>query len=85
MTEQHTQRTLKGTVVSEKMQKTIVVRVDRMTVHPKYKKRYTVSKRYMVHDEKEQYHVGDVVSFVEARPMSRNKRWRALGLVSAKS
>ncbi len=68
-------RTFKGTVVSDKMQKTIVVRVDSMKVHPKYKKRYTVSKRFKVHDEKGQFHIGDVVSFVETRPLSRDKRW----------
>lgn len=75
-------RTFKGTVVSDKMQKTIVVRVDSMKVHPKYKKRYTVSKRFKVHDEKGQFHVGDVVSFVETRPLSRDKRWGVVYPVS---
>ncbi len=78
-TTQKAQRTFQGTVESEKMQKTIVVRVDRQARHPKYKKRYTISKRYLVHDENEQYHVGDVVRFAETRPLSKTKRWRVIG------
>ena len=67
-----------GIVVSDKMDKTIVVRVDRVKIHPKYRKRYTVSKKYKVHDEKNQYKIDDQVTFVECRPLSREKRWRAL-------
>ena len=72
-------RTFHGTVVSDAMEKTIVVRVDRTKIHPKYKKRYTVSRRYQVHDEKNQYHIGDTVIFCETRPLSRHKRWRVVG------
>lgn len=72
-------RTFYGTVVSDQMDKTIVVRVDRTTIHPKYRKRYTVSRRYLVHDEQNQYHVGDAVAFSETRPLSRHKRWRVVG------
>lgn len=75
-------RTLQGTVVSDKMDKTVVVRVDRLKVHPKYGKRYKESKRFKVHDEKEEYKVGDVVRFEEIRPMSKDKRWRIVGKVS---
>jgi len=71
-------RKLDGIVVSNKMTKTIVVRVDSMSVHPKYKKRYTVSKKYKVHDEKGQFQEGDKVSFVECRPISKDKRWRVI-------
>ncbi len=71
-------RKLKGVVVSDKNDKTIVVRVDSVRKHPKYQKRYTVSRRYKVHDEKNQYKAGDQVSFVECRPLSRDKRWRVL-------
>lgn len=71
-------RTLTGTVVSDAMDKTIVVSVSRTKVHPKYKKRYTVSKKYHVHDEKNSHAVGDTVTFVETRPLSRHKRWRVL-------
>lgn len=67
-----------GIVASDKMEKTIVVKVDRVKVHPKYKKRYTVSKRYKVHDEKNQFKEGMKVSFIECRPLSRDKRWRVL-------
>ena len=69
-------RSFEGTVVRDAMDKTIVVRVDRIVVHPKYKKRYRVSKRYKVHDEKNAYKIGDTVQFVECRPLSKEKRWR---------
>jgi small subunit ribosomal protein S17 len=65
-----------GVVVSDKGDKTIVVQVDRVKAHPKYHKRYTVSRKYKVHDEKNECHVGDKVTFVECRPLSRDKRWR---------
>ncbi len=71
-------RVFEGVVVSDAMQKTLVVRVDRIVVHPKYKKRYRVSKRYKVHDEKEAHTVGETVRFIECRPLSKDKRWRVL-------
>lgn len=71
-------RTLKGEVVSDKMEKTIVVRIDRFKLHPTYKKRYRVSKKYKVHDPKNQYKVGDVVEIVESKPISKDKRWKAI-------
>ncbi len=77
--EKNTQRLFRGTVVSDKMDKTILVRVDRVTMHPKYKKRYTVSRKYKVHDEKNAFHPGDTVLFSECRPLSRDKRWRVIG------
>lgn len=67
-----------GVVVSDKNDKTIVVKVESVKVHPKYKKRYVVSRRYKVHDEKNEYKVGDKVIFIECRPLSRDKRWRTL-------
>ena len=69
-------RTFNGVVVSDKNDKTIVVKVESVKKHPKYQKRYTVSRKYKVHDEKNEFHVGDKVSFVECRPLSRDKRWR---------
>lgn len=69
-------RRFNGIVVSDKMDKTIVVKVDRVKIHPKYKKRYTVSKKYKVHDEKNQFKQGDKVTFVECRPLSKDKRWK---------
>ena len=71
-------RSLNGIVVSNKMDKTIVVKVDNVKVHPKYKKRYVVSKRYSVHDEKNEFKVDDKVKFVECRPISKNKKWRVV-------
>lgn len=67
-----------GTVVSAKMDKTLVARVDRVKAHPKYKKRYTVSKKYKVHDEKGAFKEGDKVSFIECRPLSKDKKWRVI-------
>lgn len=65
-----------GVVVSDKMEKTIIVVVDSTKIHTKYKKRYTKSKRYKVHDEKNQYKEDDKVTFIECRPLSKEKRWR---------
>lgn len=73
-----TARKFSGVVVSDKMTKTIVARVERVKVHPKYGKRYTVSAKYKVHDEKGEYKIGDKVNFVECRPLSRDKRWRVI-------
>lgn len=71
-------RTFSGVVVSTKMAKTVVVRVDRVIVHPKYGKRYRVSKKYAVHAPTGTFAVGQKVQFVECRPISRSKRWRIL-------
>lgn len=69
---------LSGEVTSDKMDKTIVVKVSRVKIHPKYKKRYTASKKYKVHDEKNLFKEGDAVTFVECRPLSKDKRWRVI-------
>lgn len=69
-------RRLEGVVVSVKMEKTAVVRVDRRVAHPKYEKYFTVSKRYKAHDDKRRAKVGDVVEIEETRPLSKEKRWR---------
>ncbi|PJB16022.1 30S ribosomal protein S17, partial [Candidatus Falkowbacteria bacterium CG_4_9_14_3_um_filter_38_19] len=60
------------------MDKTVVVKVSRVKIHPKYHKRYHVSKKYQAHDEKNQYQEGDRVQIVETRPLSKNKRWRVI-------
>ncbi len=78
MAHERIQRQFEGEVVSAKMSKTIVVRVDRTKVHPKYKKRTVSSKRYLVHDEKNECVIGDRVRFCETRPLSKLKRWRLL-------
>jgi len=67
-----------GVVASDKQDKTIVVKVDRVKIHTKYKKRFTVSKKYKVHDEKNKIKEGDKVSFIECRPLSKDKRWRVI-------
>jgi len=72
-------RQLIGTIISDKMQKTIVVKVERIKEHPKYKRRYKVHKKYKVHDEKGEYHIGDRVIIEECRPISKEKRWRVIG------
>ncbi|MFA5133446.1 MAG: 30S ribosomal protein S17 [Patescibacteria group bacterium] len=69
---------LTGVVVSDKMAKTIVVKIDRRVSHPKYKKAYTVSKKYKVHDEKNQFKVGDAVTFVSSKQFSKDKKWKVL-------
>lgn len=68
-------RTLKGTIVSDKMQKTVVVAVNRLKMDAKYKKQYTVTAKYKAHDAEGKYHTGDVVVIRETRPLSKTKRW----------
>ena len=71
-------RTFTGTVVKAAMMKTITVVVSRTKVHSKYGKRYTVSRKYLVHDEKNVHKPGETVKFVECRPLSKQKRWRVI-------
>lgn len=68
-------RTITGTVVSNKMDKTIVVSVDTYKSHSKYHKKYKVSKKFYAHDELNTLQIGDVVTIQESRPLSRLKRW----------
>ncbi len=70
-----TRRRLVGTVVSDKMEKTIIVRVERSIRHPLYKKVLKRGKNYACHDEKNEAKPGDLVQMVEWRPLSRSKRW----------
>lgn len=65
-----------GVVVSDRMQKTVVVTVERTVMHPKYKKFLRRRTKLKAHDEQNQCHVGDRVLIVECRPLSRDKRWR---------
>ena len=66
-------RVLTGEVVSDKMEKTVVVRIDRRVMHPLYKKIITQSKKYAAHDETDSYSVGDMVRIRECRPISRRR------------
>ena len=70
--------TLEGVVVSDKMEKTIVVEVSRFVKHPKYGKYYKISKKYKAHDENNKYKVGDKVSIVPTRPISKDKKFKVL-------
>lgn len=72
---------LKGIVVSDKMQKTVVVEVERVKEHPKYKRRYKVHKKYKAHDESNEYHVGDKVIIEESKPISKDKTWKVIGRI----
>ena len=76
-------RTLQGTIVSDKMTKTRVIAITRLKKHPKYLKYYKVTKKYKAHDEKNEYHTGDVVIIEECRPMSKEKRWTIIKKVVA--
>jgi len=69
---------LTGTVVSDKMQKTVVVQVVRLKQHPKYFKRYSVSKRYKAHDQNSDCKIGDVVVIEACKPMSADKKWKVI-------
>jgi len=71
-------RTFTGVVVSDKMDKTIVVKVENTKIHPRYLKRYKVTKKYKVHDEKNQHKIGETVKFIECRPISKDKKWTVL-------
>lgn len=66
-------QTLQGTVVSDKMQKTVVVNVSRFVKHPKYGKYYSINKKIKAHDENGQYKAGDVVEIVATKPYSKDK------------
>jgi len=68
-------RVLQGTVVSDKNDKTVVVRVERRYTHPMMQKTVRQSKKYKAHDENNEAKVGDRVAIVESRPLSRRKRW----------
>jgi len=78
------QRVYQGEVVSAKMNKTIIVQIDRTKVNQKYGKQYRASTKFHVHDEKGEYKVGDIVKFVETRPLSKTKKWRAVEKVTLK-
>jgi small subunit ribosomal protein S17 len=70
-----------GMVVSDRMDKTVVVRVERLVPHPVYKKYVKRRTTYKAHDEKNEYHIGDRVEIVETRPLSKEKRWRVSRLI----
>jgi small subunit ribosomal protein S17 len=69
---------LKGVVVSDKMNKTVVVSVSNFIKHPKYGKYYQVTKKYKAHDEENKYKIGDKVDIIETRPISKDKKFRVI-------
>lgn len=70
-----------GVVVSDKMDKTVLIRIDRRVRHPLYKKTIARANKLAAHDENNEAHVGDLVRVVETRPLSKSKRWRLLEIV----
>jgi small subunit ribosomal protein S17 len=74
-------RKLVGVVVSNKMQKTIVVQVDRMVKHPLYKKYLKRRSKFYTHDHENQCNIGDTVLIMECRPLSKQKRWRLVEIL----
>jgi len=81
MTEGGVRKRLIGTVVSDRMDKTALVRVNRLTRHPVYKKYIRKRSKYMAHDPLNQCKVGDKVQIVESRPLSKRKRWQVIGII----
>jgi len=75
-------RTKIGTVTSDKMDKTVVVRVDSLKRHPKYKKSYKVSSKFKAHSENNEYHIGDKVEIEETKPMSKDKHFKVIRKIS---
>ncbi len=69
---------LKGTVVSDKMNKTVVVKVDDLKKHPRYSRYYKSSKKYKAHDENGEFHTGDKVIIKETRPISKDKHFKVI-------
>ena len=82
MGDQANKKTMTGVVVSNKMDKTVVVKVERRFSHPVFKKIVKTTKKYKVHDEKNECLEGDFIRIQETRPLSKEKRWRLLGIIS---
>lgn len=70
--------TIKGRVISDKMDKTIVVAVDSFKTHPKYLKKYKSTKKYKVHNPENKYKIGDSVEFIQCKPISKDKKFKVL-------
>ena len=81
-TERNARKTRTGLVVSDKMEKTVVVAIERRVPHPVYGKMMTRTKRLKAHDEENSAKVGDTVRIVETRPLSKDKRWRLVEIMN---
>ena len=80
--DQANKKTMTGVVVSNKMDKTVVVKVERRFSHPVFKKVVKTTKKYKVHDEKNECLEGDFIRIQETRPLSKEKHWRLLGVIT---
>ena len=78
MQKEKNKKIIKGVVISDKMDKTIVVLVEKTKQHPRYKKRYRIFKKYKAHDPDNKYKIGDKVSIQESKPISKDKKWIVL-------
>jgi small subunit ribosomal protein S17 len=81
VTERNERKTRIGKVVGDKMEKTVVVAVERLVQHPLYKKAVKRTVRFKAHDEENESRTGDVVKIMETRPLSKDKRWRVVEIV----
>ncbi|WFG97318.1 30S ribosomal protein S17 [Spiroplasma citri] len=81
MMERNSRKVLQGRVISDKSKKTITVLVETYKNHPLYKKRVKYSKKYLAHDEQNQAHIGDKVSIMETRPLSKTKHFRLIEVI----
>jgi small subunit ribosomal protein S17 len=80
-TDRNRRKTRVGKVVSDRMDKTIVVSIERLVKHPQYGRYVRRRSKFKVHDEKNECHMGDTVRFMETRPISKDKRWRFVEIV----
>lgn len=81
MTERNERKTRIGKVVSDKMDKTVVVAVECLVQHPLYKKAVKKTVKFKAHDENNESHIGDTVEIMETRPLSKDKRWRVVEIL----
>jgi small subunit ribosomal protein S17 len=81
MEQQHKRKTKVGTVISNKMDKTVTVLVVRLVMHPEYKKYYKRRSKFKAHDEKNQCGMGDEVEIIETKPLSHTKRWAVCSIL----
>lgn len=72
---------LQGKIISDKMQKTVVVQVERIKIHPKYKRRFKMHKNYKAHNENAEIKAGDTVIIEECNPISKEKKWKVIAKV----
>lgn len=79
--ERNRRKTMIGTVVSDKMDKTIVVEISTFVTHPLYKKQIKRTNKFSAHDENNECGIGDKVRIMETRPISKNKRWRLVDII----